>query len=214
MVRNPEYVAGSERMCTDLMRVARGRIFAKVGAEGVYCAGVPGAELGIALKVEDGSARAVAPAILAILRQLDRVLRSVSTDHSFTSLALIRLDPTTGEAAFANAGYPYPLVLSDGRIHEIELPGFPLGRGPAHPFPEQPFTLPRGGVLLLCSDGLFEGLDRNGNAYGFDRAREVLQAMGRRPALEIVDALLNDSRRHLGTEKPPDDVTIVVVKRG
>lgn len=149
-----------------------------------------------------------------VLRQLDRVLRGVSADHSFTSLALIRLDPGTGEATLANAGYPYPLVLADGHIAEIDLPGFPLGRGPAHPFPEKPFHLPPGGVLLLCSDGLFEGLDRNGNAYGFDRAREVLQAMGRRPALEIVDALLNDCRRHLGTERPPDDVTIVVVKRG
>jgi hypothetical protein len=149
-----------------------------------------------------------------VLRQLDRVLRGVSADHSFTSLALIRLDPGTGEATLANAGYPYPLVLTDDRIAEIDLPGFPLGRGPAHPFPEKSFHLPPGGVLLLCSDGLFEGLDRNGNAYGFDRAREVLQTMGRRPALEIVDALLNDSRRHLGAERPPDDVTIVVVKRG
>jgi serine phosphatase RsbU (regulator of sigma subunit) len=37
--------------------------------------------------------------------------------------------------------------------------------------------------------------------------------MGHRPPLEIVDALLNDCRRHLGDEEPPDDVTVVVVKR-
>ena len=38
--------------------------------------------------------------------------------------------------------------------------------------------------------------------------------MGHRPAVEIVDALLNDCRRHLGAEAAPDDVTVVVVKRG
>jgi L-asparaginase II len=70
MVRNPEYVAGSERMCTDLMRVARGRIFAKVGAEGVYLAGIPGAELAVALKVTDGATRASEPALLATLKVL------------------------------------------------------------------------------------------------------------------------------------------------
>jgi len=150
----------------------------------------------------------------SVLRQLDRVLRGVSTGHSFTSLALIRLDPATGEALFGNAGHPYPLVFVPGRVEEIELPGLPLGRGPARPYSDRAFQLPAGGALLLCSDGLFEALDRNGNAYGFDRAREVLRAMGHRPALEVVDALLNDCRRHLGDEQAPDDVTVVVVKRG
>lgn len=70
MVCNPEYVAGSERLCTDLMRVADGRIFAKVGAEGVYCAGIPGAELGIAIKIDDGATRAAEPALIAVLRIL------------------------------------------------------------------------------------------------------------------------------------------------
>lgn len=70
LVRFPEYVAGADRLCTDLMRAAGGRIFAKVGAEGVYLAGVPGAELGIALKVEDGATRAAEPALLATLKVL------------------------------------------------------------------------------------------------------------------------------------------------
>lgn len=73
MTSYPEMVAGEGRLCTQLMEATEGRIFAKVGAEGVYCVGVPGAELGIALKVEDGSARAVAPAVLALLRQLDLI---------------------------------------------------------------------------------------------------------------------------------------------
>jgi L-asparaginase II len=73
MTSYPEMVAGDGRICTELMRSTEGRVFAKVGAEGVYCVGVPGAELGIALKIEDGSARAVAPAILGVLRVLDLI---------------------------------------------------------------------------------------------------------------------------------------------
>ena len=73
MTTFPRMVAGEGRICTELMRQAAGRLFAKVGAEGVYCVGVPGAELGIALKVEDGAARAVAPAILGVLRELDLI---------------------------------------------------------------------------------------------------------------------------------------------
>jgi L-asparaginase II len=73
MTAYPEMVAGEGRLCTDLMRQTTSRTFAKVGAEGVYCVGVPGAELGIAMKIEDGSTRAIAPAILSILRQLDLI---------------------------------------------------------------------------------------------------------------------------------------------
>lgn len=73
MTNYPEMVAGEGRLCTDLMERTAGRVMAKAGAEGVYCVGVPGAELGIALKVEDGAKRAVGPAILAVLRQLDLI---------------------------------------------------------------------------------------------------------------------------------------------
>lgn len=73
MTSFPELVAGEGRVCTDLMRRAGGRLFAKIGAEGMYCVGVPGAELGIALKVEDGNSRAVPPFAVALLRELDLI---------------------------------------------------------------------------------------------------------------------------------------------
>ena len=71
MMRQPEYVAGTGRLCTVLMRTASCPLFAKVGAEGYYCAGVPSLGLGIALKVEDGAKRAAETALLAVLRALD-----------------------------------------------------------------------------------------------------------------------------------------------
>lgn len=73
MAAHPEYVAGTDRLDTDLMRVTRGRVFAKVGAEGYYCAGLPSAGIGIALKAEDGAKRASEPALLATLRAHDLV---------------------------------------------------------------------------------------------------------------------------------------------
>jgi L-asparaginase II len=73
MLTRPAYVAGTDRLCTDLMVAAGGRLFAKVGAEGYYCVGVPHARLGIALKVEDGAKRAAEPAVLAVLRALNLV---------------------------------------------------------------------------------------------------------------------------------------------
>ncbi len=69
----PVHVGGSDRLCTRLMQAAGGRIVVKTGAEGLFCAAVPGAELGIALKVEDGATRASGPALMAVLRTLDLI---------------------------------------------------------------------------------------------------------------------------------------------
>jgi L-asparaginase II len=71
MVAHPEFVAGTDRLDTALMRVAGNRLVAKVGAEGYYCAIVPSQKIGVALKVEDGSKRAAEPAILSVLRHVD-----------------------------------------------------------------------------------------------------------------------------------------------
>jgi L-asparaginase II len=71
MLAHPELVAGTARLCTDLMRVAEGRVIAKVGAEGVYCAALVQEGVGVALKVRDGSMQHAGVALLAVLRELD-----------------------------------------------------------------------------------------------------------------------------------------------
>ncbi|HMH83221.1 MAG TPA: asparaginase, partial [Gemmatimonadales bacterium] len=70
MLRHPELIAGEGRACTELMRAHPGRVIAKVGAEGVYCALLPQEGLGVALKVADGHALASALAMAAVLEAL------------------------------------------------------------------------------------------------------------------------------------------------
>ncbi|MCV9963335.1 asparaginase [Pararhizobium sp. BT-229] len=63
----PFFVAGSRRACTRLMQTAPGRIFAKTGAEGVFCAAIPEKGIAIALKCEDGTTRAAEAMVAATL---------------------------------------------------------------------------------------------------------------------------------------------------
>jgi len=70
MLRHPELIAGEGRPCTEMMRAHPGRVIAKVGAEGVYCALLPQERLGVALKVTDGHAFASALAMAAVLEEL------------------------------------------------------------------------------------------------------------------------------------------------
>jgi L-asparaginase II len=75
MVRHPDLVAGSGRSCTDIMTAGAGRLVAKIGADGIYCAGVIPAGLGIAIKVEDGDMRSSSVALIGVLRRLEARLQ-------------------------------------------------------------------------------------------------------------------------------------------
>lgn len=70
MTTAPFMVGGTGRTCTEVMEVAGDRVFVKLGAEGVYGAGVRGRGWGVAIKVEDGGRRAVEVALIHTLHAL------------------------------------------------------------------------------------------------------------------------------------------------
>ncbi|OMF62162.1 L-asparaginase [Paenibacillus sp. FSL R5-0490] len=82
MTKHPEMVGGTDRFDTDLMKAFNGRIAAKAGAEGVQCLGDVETGLGIAIKVEDGSARAVSVATMEVLKQL-----GIGDEHIYQQLS-------------------------------------------------------------------------------------------------------------------------------
>ncbi|MDX6545389.1 MAG: hypothetical protein QOG02_1163 [Gaiellales bacterium] len=69
MRAHPQMVAGDGDLDTELMRALPDCV-AKSGAEGLSCVALSESGLGIALRVEDGGSRAVAPAVMAVLSQL------------------------------------------------------------------------------------------------------------------------------------------------
>jgi L-asparaginase II len=86
MTTYPEMVGGTtERLDTEMMRAANGRLISKVGAEGVYTVGILPCDqwprgLGLALKIEDGEDHRARPTVvIETLRQLG-VLRDESLE--------------------------------------------------------------------------------------------------------------------------------------
>lgn len=66
---HPFMVAGTKRFDTDLMQLLGERAFVKTGAEGVYCASLPEAGLGVAIKCDDGAGRAAEAVMAAMIRR-------------------------------------------------------------------------------------------------------------------------------------------------
>lgn len=77
---HPHLVGGAGRLDTEVMRAIAGCV-AKSGAEGVHGLALPDRGLGVALRVEDGASRAVAPAVLAALAALGAGVGAAGLDR-------------------------------------------------------------------------------------------------------------------------------------
>jgi L-asparaginase II len=73
MIENPDMVGGTGRYDTALMSSCRGKIVAKIGAEGVHCAGILDKGMAMAAKIIDGARRAIFPFSLEALHQLGEI---------------------------------------------------------------------------------------------------------------------------------------------
>ena len=99
MTAEPFLIAGTGRFCTRAIEALDGRALVKTGAEGVYCATVPEAGLGIAIKIDDGARRAAEAVMIRVLDRLD-----VIGEHA-RGLLLNLLEPAVRTRAGDVAGY-------------------------------------------------------------------------------------------------------------
>jgi len=67
---HPFLFGGTDRFDTVLVEESKGRLISKVGAEGVHAVTIPAKGIAVAIKVEDGAARAQHPALLKLLQLL------------------------------------------------------------------------------------------------------------------------------------------------
>ncbi|MEO7795427.1 MAG: PP2C family protein-serine/threonine phosphatase [Thermoanaerobaculia bacterium] len=152
------------------------------------------------------------PSPVAVSTLLHRAIWRTGDRRSFLTLFYALLDPSSGEIEYVCAGHPFPLVRRlSGEIEEPALGSFPLGmRETVRPVTGR-LRLEPGDLMLLFSDGLFEGVDRTGQAFGFERLRAALTHGGdARGTHEQVLAAFED---HVAAEPLADDLTLVVVER-
>lgn len=96
MTAEPEMVRGEGGFDSVLMRALPGVVISKGGAEGCQCVGLVGRGIGVAVKIEDGGARPLAPLTLALLGRLGALPRALP--QALAPLLTPVVENTRGEA--------------------------------------------------------------------------------------------------------------------
>lgn len=138
-----------------------------------------------------------------------------STDpEKFVTLFYSILDPGAHSLRYANAGHDHPYLISGpSDLRRLSAGGVPLGMLEDFQYQEEVLPLAPDDVLVICSDGVAEAMNRGGELFGDDRLREVLLRKRKGRADEIVEEILTAVRGHATGVPQADDITIVVVKR-
>jgi phosphoserine phosphatase RsbU/P len=112
----------------------------------------------------------------------------------------------------ANAGQSQPLLYKDGRCGKIELTGFPLGIYEDVTYDEWGVTLEPGDILVFHSDGIAETTNSEGQFFGTQRLRKLIEDKHEANAPELADLVLREVDWFSESAPLSDDRTLVVLK--
>jgi anti-anti-sigma factor len=152
--------------------------------------------------------------IASVLRSLDRYAERQPAAHAAT-VAIVDLDPATGELSYCTAGHPPPLVLHDRESRFLA----PTGSGPlgtASRFRVETDVLAEDELLLLYTDGIIERPGRRPTQATIELAQTASRAADTvgtddQPA---VDRVCRQTMELLTRDTGySDDITLLVGRR-
>ena len=114
----------------------------------------------------------------------------------------------------SSAAQPYPVLLTNKGLEEIQLDGPPLGMRPDSVYRESSIEMNHGDKLIIFTDGVIEATDWQEAYYGKKGLYECLSANGQTASLQgLKDNILEDV--HLFCKNAPfdDDQTIILFER-
>jgi sigma-B regulation protein RsbU (phosphoserine phosphatase) len=112
-----------------------------------------------------------------VLSHINQHLLSVAPEGMFATGFYGVYDPAGRRLRFALAGHPPPRLRRGSEpIRGLDsVGGLPLGVLPDETWVEGEMVLQAGDVLLLYTDGAFEGMNRNGEPFGRERLDDALR---------------------------------------
>ena len=149
-----------------------------------------------------------------LVEAVNRELCQNNDDRMFVTLFLGLIDTRTGVVSFVNAGHPAPhLVAAAGEAKRIDAkPAIPLGIRQQARYQAQTLSIRPGDAVFVCSDGVFEALDEQGNLFSLERLDQLLRASGALAPQDMVHAVKQAVDAFTGAAPRADDVTALALR--
>jgi sigma-B regulation protein RsbU (phosphoserine phosphatase) len=176
--------------------------------------GVPAALFMAAAKTLIRARSADDPSPASLVTYVSAELARDNDACMFVTLFAGRLDTTTGDLVYTNAGHDPPFVRGgDGSLRRLEERHGPLaGADPGVVYGESRRRLAPGEMLVAFTDGVTEASDAGARLFSEERAAEALRAGGVTSAAGAVDAIVSAVEAFAGQAAQADDITILALQ--
>jgi len=151
----------------------------------------------------------------SVLQRVNSHLTRMQQSDLFVTVLYGLLDRLSGRFSYARAGHEIPLLLhADGRVEKMpQACGQVIGMFDSVLLDRQDVILPPGATLLIFTDGVTDGRNPHGSAFGPERLVDTLSNLAGHPAQEVCNRLLQTMRDHRHTAAQDDDITVVGIHR-
>jgi len=122
------------------------------------------------------------------------------------------VDLKDGTMKYANAGHEFPFLVSGGVVRQLAESGIVIGCLENYTYEESLCEIPRGGTLVLYTDGITDAAGV-GESFGEARLRRTLEQDGHRGSQELCSSILEEVQRFAAEGEQLDDLTLMVLKR-
>lgn len=174
--------------------------------------GVPAAMLAAMLKTLLLQSKDHYESPAEILCEMNRVFMQVNLSGDFASIILLRIDLSSGQLVYANAGHdPAWLICPDGSSKSLAATGTLLGIIEDDSWEEVPLTLPDVSRLAISTDGITEAFNSDSQQFGRDTLLSELVKHRDSPTSEVTETIHQQIRQFRGDEIQSDDVTLLLI---
>ncbi len=146
-----------------------------------------------------------------LLERINLTLWTGSAGDQKAALFCGLLDPPHGSLRLAAAGSVHALMLG-GKRARILSGEIPLGIDPETRFSQSRWTIPEGGLLLICNGAVRRGKDDADRPIWETRLLPMLPALARRSAKQVA-VQLHDTWDQLAVDTDLGSASLLVVKR-
>jgi len=144
--------------------------------------------------------------------RLNQFLCEKTARERFASLFWAYFTPETGSLHYINAGHLPPLLIRANETERLDGGGPVLGLLPFAQYRSGKTTVGAGDLLIIFSDGIAEAMNASEEEFGDERIAEIVRRNSGQHPRFICDAIIKGIGSFLGTMKPHDDQTLLIVR--